>query len=217
MSIPFTVGVTGGIGCGKTVATDYFSGRGITIVDADLASRVVVKSGKPALDAIVQRHGHDILKKNGTLNRRKMRNIIFTSRAEKRWLEELLHPLINQQLRRELGAVRSLYAILVSPLMVETGQIELVDRLLVIDISEEVQLIRTMQRDKMTEVETQRIIDSQTDRKQRLSLADDIVDNSGSITKLHQQLEICHQHYLMLAKNFSQKTASNVQLPHNKQ
>ncbi len=118
---PYTVGVTGGIGSGKTAVTDFFASKGIYIADADVAARAVVEPGKPALKEIVQRYGQAILN-NGTLNRQKLRAIIFADPTERQWLEGLLHPLIEQQILHELSIARSPYAILVAPLMLEAGQ-----------------------------------------------------------------------------------------------
>ena len=200
MSSPFILGVTGGIGCGKTAVTNFFNTIGITIIDADKAARVVVEPSKPAMKAIIQRYGSDILKKDKTLNRSKLRDTIFTSLKEKKWLEELLHPLINQQLRRDLSSSKPPYTVLVSPLMLETGHIQLINRLLVVDLPEEVQLIRAMERDNMTEVQARRIIKSQKNRRELLRIADDVVDNSGTLTALHKQLKTLHKEYLKLAQ-----------------
>ncbi|USE37542.1 dephospho-CoA kinase [Endozoicomonas sp. SCSIO W0465] len=195
---PFTVGVTGGIGSGKTTVTDFFASHGIRIVDADIASRMVVEPGKPALADIEQRYGPEILI-DGGLDRRKLRTIIFDDTAERKWLEGLLHPLIRDQITLELGDAESRYAVLVSPLMLETSQHELVDRVLVVDVPERIQLSRTMSRDQMTEEQTRQILDNQMKREQRMARADDIIDNSGSMARLHQSLDKLHQFYLSLA------------------
>ncbi|WP_257295788.1 dephospho-CoA kinase [Endozoicomonas sp. YOMI1] len=195
---PFTVGVTGGIASGKTTVTDFFASKGIRIVDADIASRVVVEPGKPALADIERRYGPEILL-DGSLDRRKLRTIIFDDADERKWLEGLLHPLIRDQIILELTHAESSYAVLVSPLMLETSQHELVDRLLVVDVPESVQLSRTMARDQMTEEQTRLILNSQMERQQRVGRADDIVDNSGSLTRLHRSLDKLHQFYLSLA------------------
>ena len=194
---PFTVGVTGGIGSGKTAVTDFFASKGICIVDADIASRVVVETEKPALAEIEQRYGSEILV-DGSLDRRTLRTIIFDDADERKWLEGLLHPLIRDQITLELTHAESRYAVLVSPLMLETSQHELVDRVLVVDVPESIQLSRTMARDQMTEGQTRQILNSQMKREQRIAKADDIVDNSGSMTQLHQSLDKLHQYYLSL-------------------
>lgn len=194
------IGVTGGIGSGKTAVTDFFAAQGITIVDADLAARVVVEPGRPALERIAERHGSDILDANGNLDRRMLREIIFKDDSERVWLEQLLHPLIRDQILLELEQSQSAYTIMVSPLLVETDQHVLTHRILVVDVPVELQIERTMARDTMTEEQTRAIIQKQASREQRLTKADDVVDNSGSVEQLHQQLEQFHQTYLGLAK-----------------
>ena len=192
-----TIGVTGGIGSGKTAVTDFFASKGITIVDADLAARVVVEPGKPALNEIEKRFGNGILI-NGHLDRRQLRSIIFDNQNERQWLEQLLHPLIRDQILLELSEADSSYAILVSPLMLETDQHELTDRILVVDIPEPIQVERAMKRDDMDEEQTHKIINSQMPREKRLEWADDVIDNSGTLEQLHQSLEKLHQKYLSL-------------------
>ena len=193
------VGVTGGIGSGKTAVTDYFASLGIAIVDADQAARTVVEPGQPALSDIAQRHNH-ILLDNGQLDRRQLRDIIFADDKERIWLEQLLHPLIRQQMLSELQAATSPYSVLVSPLLLETDHHTLVDRILVVDVPVDVQIKRTMSRDDMNEEQTRRIIAKQASREDRLGKADDIADNSQSLVQLHQQLDTLHQHYLALSK-----------------
>lgn len=190
------IGVTGGIGSGKTAVTDFFAARGICIVDADIAARVVVEPGKPALTSISERFGADILQTDGALDRRKLRDIIFNDDQQRIWLEQLLHPLIRQQIIEELSQAESEYAILVSPLLIETNQQELIDRLLVVDVPPETQIERTIKRDTMNREQTEAIISKQSSRDEKLAKADDVVDNSGSLDKLHLQLEILHQQYL---------------------
>ena len=197
MTKPFTVGVTGGIGSGKTAVTDFFASKGIYIADADIAARTVVEPGKPALQEIVHRYGKTILT-NGTLDRQQLRAIIFADPEERRWLESLLHPLIKQQVFHELDNARSPYAIFVAPLMLEAGHKVWVDRLLVVDVPEQTQIDRTTTRDQISEEQARQIINSQMQREQRISQADDVVDNSGSLEKLHQMLGKLHEHYLDL-------------------
>ncbi len=194
----FTVGVTGGIGSGKSAVADYFVSQGICIVDADIVARVVVEPGTKALTAITERFGNDILI-NGQLDRGKLRTIIFAAADERKWLENLLHPLIEQQIIDQLSQATSRYAVLVSPLMLEIGQQALVDRVLVVDVPEYIQIERTMTRDQMTEEQTRQILNSQISREQRLAKAHDVVDNSGSLAQLRQYLEPLHQRYLRLA------------------
>ncbi|MDD7804252.1 MAG: dephospho-CoA kinase [Endozoicomonas sp. (ex Botrylloides leachii)] len=198
---PFIVGITGGIGSGKSAATDFLSQQGIIIVDADVAARIVVEPGQPALDEITERYGSDMLLTSGSLNRKKLRDIIFNNKNEKQWLEQRLHPRINQLLWQQLASAHSPYVVLVSPLLIETAQYKKVDRVLVVDVSETVQLERSMIRDGMTKGQAEHIIKSQTSREKRLSYADDVIDNNGTLTYLYSALSILHARYLCLAKN----------------
>ena len=193
------IGVTGGIGSGKTAVTDYFATLGITVVDADQAARIVVEPGQPALEKIAHRHKGILQEEDGSLNRRKLRDIIFASDSERVWLEQLLHPLIREQIITELKASVSPYSILVSPLMIETDQHLLADRVLVVDVPVELQIARTISRDNMTEEQARSILAKQATREERREKADDIVDNSQSLEQLYPQLDKLHQHYLKLA------------------
>lgn len=197
----FVVGITGGIGSGKTTATDYFKQLGIDIVDADIASRVVVAPGKPALNAIADHFGPDILLGDGQLDRAALRTRIFSNPTEKAWLESLLHPLIAEQICDSLERVKSPYAIFVSPLLVEGHQGSLCDRILVVDVPEELQIARTVERDSNDRAQVERIVAAQASRQQRLAKASDIITNTGSIDQLHRQIEQCHQRYLQLAND----------------
>lgn len=192
------IGVTGGIGCGKSAVTDYLSGKGIVIADADQAAKVIVEPGQPALQTIVNHFGSQILLDDGTLNRRALRDIIFNDPEQRRWLEQLTHPLIIERLRQELAAAQSPYVILVAPLLLEANLKGIVDRVLVIDIDLEQQIVRTMARDGVSRTQVENILQAQASRAQRLSIADDIIDNSGSLDALHQQLDALHQRYLAM-------------------
>lgn len=197
----FVVGLTGGIGSGKSAATDYLARQGVTIVDADLASRVVVEPGRPALRAIVERFGESVVQADGTLNRRALRDIVFSDEQARRDLEAITHPAIGEELRRQIGASRSAYTVLVSPLLLEGSQKAMTDRVLVIDASPELQVRRTMSRDSVPEAQVAAIMRAQLDRQRRLSMADDVVENNGSLEQLHEQLAIAHQRYLRLAQH----------------
>ena len=195
----FVVGVTGGIGSGKTAVTDFLAEKEIVIADADQASRIVVTPGQPTLKKIAEHFGAHLIQNNGQLNRRELRDIIFSNPKERHWLEQLLHPLIFQQLQHELESASSPYAILVSPLLIETNQHKLTDRVLVVDVPEEVQIERAIARDNISHEQAEAILSSQTSRQKRLNLADDVIDNSGTLEQLHNQLEQLHQFYLGLA------------------
>lgn len=196
----YTVGITGGIGSGKTAASDYLAqNKQITVVDADVAAREVVEPEMPALTAIAEHFGNEVLLESGSLNRQYLRQLIFDSPEEKLWIEELLHPIIRQQIIIQLSKVTSPYGVLVSPLLFETNQHQLVDRTLLIDIPEEIQLIRSCQRDSMSEEQAQRIISTQMPREGKRQQANDIIDNQGSLQQLYAQLDQLHQQYLELA------------------
>mgnify|MGYP003144838160 CR=1 FL=1 len=199
--MPLIIGLTGGIGSGKSEASNRFIARSIQVVDADIVAREVVAQGKPALAEIAAHFGADILDDAGNLNRAKLRAIIFADPAEKHWLEALLHPVINAEIRRQLANATSPYAILASPLLLETQQYQLVDRILVIDTSEQLQLERATQRDKNNEAQIKAIMQTQLTRQARCARATDIIENHGSIDALESQVERLHQLYLELAQS----------------
>ena len=187
------IGLTGGIGSGKTAVSETFEKLGITVVDADLASRVVVEKGKPCLEEIAKHFGDDILNENDELNRAKLREIIFNSDSEKLWLESLLHPAIAEQIKDELNASKSPYTILVSPLLLETNQRDFCDKVLVVDVPIELQMERTTKRDGVSEDQVKSIIKSQINRDERLELADEIILNEGSIEDLEMIVRELHE------------------------
>ncbi len=195
----FILGLTGGIGSGKSAASKYFRDQGITVVDADVVAREVVEPGQPALIAIEERYGADALLDDGTLNRAWLRAKVFAEPDERKWLESQTHPRIRDSIMVQLSAATSPYAILESPLLFESGQSELVARTLVIDVPEEIQVERACSRDSNEEEQIRRIIAAQIPRAERLQRADDAVDNSGNLEALYSQLEPLHQSYLQLA------------------
>lgn len=195
----FIIGLTGGIGCGKTAVTDGFSKLGVAIIDADVVAREVVLPGKPALEKIVGHFGQDALTEDGALNRPWMREHIFSGPGAKAALECILHPIIRAEMRHQLAEVRAPYAIFSIPLLFETGQEKSVDRILVVDCPTEIQISRVTQRDQTSEAQTRAIIATQTDRTSRLASADDVIDNSGSLKHLDSQIYTLHQKYLKLA------------------
>lgn len=194
------VGVTGGIGSGKSAVTERFQRLGITVVDADLAARIVVEPGGSALAAIAEHFGADILQADGTLNRAALRQRVFANQAERLWLERLTHPLIGQELRRQLAASGSAYTILSSPLLLEGQQKELVDCVVVVDVPEELQLQRATARDANSEEQIRRIMAAQLPRAQRRELADIVIDNSGSLAELDEQVDELHREFLQRAE-----------------
>lgn len=195
----FVVGLTGGIGSGKTVASDRFEELGVKVVDADIASRVVVEIGKPALSSIEGEFGSDVISDDGSLNRAKLREIIFKDDEAKSWLESLLHPLIGQHISDEIASATSRYVILVSPLLFETTQFQMCNRTLLIDVPKDIQILRTAKRDKVPESQVEKIIASQMDRDQKISKADDVIVNDGEIGDLISKIDKIHQRYIELA------------------
>lgn len=195
------LGITGGIGSGKSVVCQLFVKFGIEAIDADQVARWIVAKGKPALEKIINHFGKEVLSPDGSLNRAALRRIIFNSAKQRFWLEQLLHPLIRNEICNFLANAASPYAILVSPLLLETNQHQLTNRILVIDVPELVQIARSMQRDNVTEQQIKAIMQAQLSRKERLAKADDIIVNDQSIEYLQQQVTSLHQHYLQLCNS----------------
>ncbi len=194
------VGLTGGIGSGKSEVSRRFEKLGICVVDADKVAREVVEPGKPALDAIANHFGKDILNDGQALDRARLRNIIFSSPIEKQWLEALLHPVIRAETIVQLQSSSSAYVILMSPLLLETDQYKLVDRVLVVDASESLQLARASARDGNSPEQIERIMATQMNRQERLERADDVIHNHNDLNELQAQIDELHIHYLQLAK-----------------
>lgn len=198
----FVVGLTGGIGSGKTAVSSRFEAQGIAVVDADQASRTVVQPGQPALAAIAEHFGKGILAADGGLDRAQLRQRIFADPAERDWLEKLLHPRIAIEIFSGLQAATSPYVLLVSPLLLEARQDTLANRVLVVDVDEGTQLARTMTRDANSEQQVRAIMAAQIGRDARLARADDLIRNEGSLADLHAQVDALHARYLALAAEF---------------
>ncbi|WP_444919708.1 dephospho-CoA kinase [Microbulbifer sp. CnH-101-G] len=196
----FRVGLTGGIGSGKSAAAGYFRELGIHVVDADWAARVVVQPGRPALEQIAQHFGANVLLESGELDRAQLRALVFDNSEERTWLEGLLHPLIREEIINSLEQSTSTYAILESPLLIESGQHELVDRICVVDLPESLQLERASARDVNHPEQIRKIMAAQLSRQERLAKADDVLDNTAGLVELRSQIEALHQKYLQLAK-----------------
>ena len=193
------IGLTGGIGSGKTAASDIFESLGVNVVDADIVAREVVEPEKPALNKIAKHFGKDILQDDGHLDRAQLRSIIFSQPLEKEWLENLLHPLIRQEIQAQLGRSTSQYAILVSPLLLETDQSKIVNRILLIDVPPNIQIERAAQRDNNSRQQIQKIIDSQLPRDVKISNSDDVICNDQSFAELEKKIIEQHAFYLELA------------------
>lgn len=195
------VGVTGGIGSGKSAVTDRFEALGITIVDADLAARVIVEPGGAALAAIAAHFGAEIIQADGTLDRAAVRQRVFADEAERRWLERLTHPLIGDEIRLQLAAAAPPYCILSSPLLLETNQKQLVDCVVVVDVSEDTQVRRAVARDANNEEQIRRIMAAQMGRQDRLEQADIVIDNSKSLQGLDELVNELHKEFLLRAES----------------
>lgn len=195
------IGLTGGIGSGKTTITDYFKALGIDIIDADIIAREVVAINSPALQKISQHFGDDYIQVDGQLNRVLLRNRIFSNEVDKHWLNNLLHPLIRNKIINQTEEAKSPYCILVAPLLIENNLLSIVNRVLVVDVNESTQIARTMARDNSSLQEVKSILASQTNRTKRLEVASDIINNDS--TKLEEVQEIVislDKKYLTLTK-----------------
>lgn len=195
------VGLTGGIGSGKSTVAKLFAEKGITVIDTDQLARDLTLPGQPALNKIVAEFGKNILLPDKTLNRAELRQQIFTDPAKRRWLEELLHPLIRAETKRLIESAKSPYCIVVIPLLFETKPNPLINRILVVDATEEQQITRAKTRDRLTEKEIQAIIHTQVARQHRLDNADDIILNDGDLKHLIPQVEKLHLYYLKIASS----------------
>jgi len=201
---PWILGLTGGIGSGKSAAAAHFAHLGVDLVNADLAARWVVEPGRPALARIAEHFGAEILQADGGLDRAALRARIFQDAGERRWLEQLLHPLIRQEIIAALARATSPYAILESPLLIESGQSQLCQRVLVIDVPEAVQISRTVSRDGNDEAQVRAIMAAQASREERLKRADDVIVNDRDLAWLRQEVERLHHFYLTLRGGHSQ-------------
>ena len=190
------IGLTGGIGSGKTAVSDTFKSLGIDIVDADVSSRRVVEKGQPALDDIQAHFGDGILDSENNLDRTKLREIIFKNPQERVWLEKLLHPKIAEHIKDQLESSNSPYCVLVSPLLLETEQKSYCSFVLVVDVPEESQIARTAKRDGVSEEQVKNIISAQIDREKRIEQADEIIINDGSMEELKEKVVVLHTKYL---------------------
>jgi len=199
LSKKLIVGLTGGIGSGKTAVSDYLHQQGICIVDADVVARLVVEPGKPAWQDIKEHFGDEVLLADQTLNRPWLRQKVFTDPEQRKVLERFTHPRIRDEIVRQLQNSYSAYTVLVSPLLIESGQYQLVERIVVVDVPEEVQVERTCSRDANDAEQVKRIIAAQISRKDRLAKADHVIDNSGDLAGLQNQATELHQLLLKLA------------------
>lgn len=195
-----TIGLTGGIGCGKSAVARLFEKRSIPVVDADRIAHALVEPGQPALAAIVEAFGAQVLEQDDRLDRVKLRQIVFASPEHKFRLESILHPLVYQRINEELADLDAPYCIVCVPLLFETRQQHRVDRVLVVDCSVELQYERVAQRDRMAADAIERILKAQVTREERLKGADDILTNESTFEQLDKQVEKLHNFYLALSE-----------------
>jgi dephospho-CoA kinase len=194
------IGLTGGIGSGKTVVSKAFARLGVPVIDTDVLAREAVKPGQPALEDIVAQFGPDCLDADSTLDRGYLRRVVFADPLLRKRLEAILHPRILQLLSERLATLDAPYCLVVIPLLVETRLTGLVQRILVVDVPEEIQLSRVMARDGVNEEQARRVLAAQANRSQRLAWADDVIDNSGDLAVLQRKVAALHRLYLSLDK-----------------
>ena len=194
-----TIGLTGGVGSGKTTVTRHFSSLGVPVIDADELARQLVEKGQPAYEAIVEEFGSDVLSADKTIDRPKLRRMIFSNSNNRVILESILHPLVRQEIQAQIQNITSPYCIVAIPLLIETGQTDIVDRILVVNAPKKDQIHRTVARDGVTDKEVEAIITAQVGSDIRLSMADDILDNDAGLDDIFPKVETLHQKYLELA------------------
>ncbi len=200
MKRAYVVGVTGGIGSGKSTVCRVFTDRhGIVVIDADQVAREVVEPGTPALTAIVATFGAEVVGKDGRLDRARLRGIVFADPGRRGELEAITHPAIRAGMRAHVEAVTGAYCMLGIPLLAEGGRNDLIDRVLVVDCPEALQVERVRARDHLTEAEVAAIMRTQASREARLRIADDVVVNDGDTASLAGRVDELHKMYLQLA------------------
>ncbi len=189
------IGLTGGIGSGKSTACEIFSELKVPVIDADVIAVKAIKPGMPALQSIIDEFGVKIITKDGYLNRKELRDRIFKNESDRRKLESILHPVIYKEIARQTKGINSAYCIISIPLLLETGTSDIIDRILVIDIPKELQLSRASARDNASLKNIETIIHSQISRDDRLAAADDIINNEGDIENLRRQIYDLYEFY----------------------
>ena len=205
----FFVGLTGGIGSGKSTIASLFANHGITVISAGVISRELVTKGSTTLQHIQEKFGDKVITKQGELDRKKLREVIFSDQQAKDWLGNLLHPLIRQQLTAQAEAAPQRYCILEIPLLVENQLQYLVHRVVVVDCEQSQQITRAESRDNVSGEQIKSIMASQCSRQERLAAAQDVVDNSADVAHLQQQVDQLHRHYLDLSQHHHPKLARN--------
>lgn len=196
---PFVVGMTGGIGSGKSTTTRLFADLGVPIIDTDMIARELVEPGRPCLHDVVRRFGTEILDEDGHLDRGKLRKHIFAKVGERKALEAILHPAIREEVAKRVASVHGPYCIVVIPLLLESGQRDLVDRVLVVDCVVETQIARASARDGVSRPDVEAVMRVQVSRSERLAAADDVLNNDTTLDALRRQVHALHARYLALA------------------
>ncbi|MDH3339291.1 MAG: dephospho-CoA kinase [Gammaproteobacteria bacterium] len=192
---PLRVGLTGGIASGKSTVADMFRVLGAAVIDTDVIAREVVTPGRPALAQIRRAFGESMIRKDGTLDRNAMRQLVFSDEAARRELEAILHPRIQAEARRQADEAGGEYQIIVIPLLVESSLKSFVDRILVVDCDTDTQIRRLLARDAESEKQARRILAAQTSRDERLAIADDVITNDGPLTDTKRQVAALHKRY----------------------
>lgn len=200
--MPYIVALSGGIASGKTTVANLFAQLGVPVVDADIIARQLVEPGSLALQYLISHFGSQILLPSGELNRAKLREIIFRSDKERQWLNQYLHPLIQQETQRQIRQLNAPYVLWVVPLLIENNLQSLANRIVIIDTPEEIQQNRLQLRDNIDKNLAKNMILSQTTNEKRLSYADDIINNNNQIADLKVQVENLHNMYLKLSQKF---------------
>jgi dephospho-CoA kinase len=195
----FTVGLTGGIGSGKSTVSDLFAALGVDIIDTDEISRALTGSGQPALVKIRERFGPNLVAADGALDRARMRALVFSDPSARQALQDILHPLIREEVQKRLSSTKGAYSIVVVPLLVESRGYKFGDRILVVDCSEEQQVERVMQRSGLTKDQVMAIMRTQAGRNERLAAANDVIVNEAGIAELREKVAQLHETYLTLA------------------
>jgi dephospho-CoA kinase len=196
---PLRIGLTGGIASGKSTVAEIFAGLEVPIVDTDVIAREVVQPGSPALQVISEEFGNAVIAADGTLDRKAMRKLVFTNEGRRLRLESILHPRIRELAEQQVAAVQKPYLIIVVPLLTESPMKKMMDRILVVDCSEDSQIKRLMERDVETEVQARRIMATQASRKERLAIADDVITNDDDLDALHDKVLLLHHSYQTLS------------------
>lgn len=199
----FKVGLTGGVASGKSTVSDLFQRLGVTVIDADLIARSLLDTGTSCYQQVIAHFGAEVLQHNGEINRAWLRSRIFSDSQAKQALENIIHPEVRRQLLAAADNCKTPYCLLSVPLLIEAQMLDLVDRILVVDVDEKTQLSRLLTRDGININEAHNMLENQCQRADRLSVADDIIDNSQSVSSLMPQVEQLHQRYLELAQNIN--------------